>query len=188
MSREKNKVTKRMSPENSPSENHKLAQFGKFWETTEFVQAWHWRYMLALCAHPDASKDKGTKTAMINEIGEAVGKAIAKGDWRYLESLAEATKFLNERCDWRLKTHHDFWALSRFDVSKFRPIDRLRMLIVNEYFLTRGDPMDEAKKSRKAFMKYIKALMPRSYELCERTFDRACKSVGIGWQKKSTAS
>lgn len=179
MSREKNKVTKRMSPENSHSENHKLAQFGEFWGTPQFQQAWFWKYRLAFSGMLEASKRKKKEAIILREIGKTVGEAIAKGNSRYLESLAKAVKFVDERFDWNVTTPDDLIQLYRFDLSKFKPVDKLRMLIIHSFYFRHGGKVEAAKHSRKTFMQYIEAQMPDAIN--ERTFDRACRAVGIRW-------
>ena len=180
------KVTKRISPDNTPSENRKLAQVGEFWETTEFVHAYHWRHMLALCNRADAYKLTEAKAETLSEIGEVVGKAIAEGDWRYLESLAKAVKFVNDHFDWNLKTQEDFMELLHWDTGRFTPIDPIRSLIIREYYQHRGGSVDDAKKTRKTFMPYIAAILRRKVDAkgaFAKAFDRACKDVGIKWRK-----
>lgn len=175
-----------MSPDNSPSKNLKIAQVGKFWETTEFVQAWHWRSMLMLCSHPEASKLKRTKAATIREIGKVVGKAVAEGNWLYLKSLAEAVEFVNERIVRNPTTQEDFMNLSHWDESWFTPEMRLPALIVREYYMRSGGAVDEAKKARKTFMPYIAALLGREVDAkgaFAKAFGRACTDAGIKWRK-----
>jgi hypothetical protein len=189
MSREKHKVTKLISPDNTPSENYHLARFGEFANTPAFLAAFFWRLNLTVLKYPKKCRD-GTEDAerarLIEEIGKEVAHAVEVGDWRYLERLAKATKFVNERFDWKIKTPDDLIYLFRFDASKFlKPVDQLRMLIIREYFLSHGyindKNMDDIKKSRKAFMEHIESMM--SDAVCEKTFDRACRSVGIRWRK-----
>jgi hypothetical protein len=180
------KVTKRISPDNTPSENRKLAQVGEFWETTEFVQAWHWRYMLLLCNQPEAANLTETKAETLREIGEVVGKAVAEGNWRYLESLAKAVAFVNDRFEWNVTGQEEIMELGHWDASKFKfkPVDPLRTLIITEYFMCRGDAVDKAKKARKTFMPYIAAMLGREVNgAFEKAFGRACKEVGIKWRK-----
>lgn len=184
MSREKHKVSKRMTPE-SPSENRKLAQVGEFWETTEFVQAWHWRYMLLLCNQPEAVNLTETKAETLREIGEVVGNAIAEGNWRYLESLAKAVEFVNDRFTWNVTGQEEIMQLSNWHPSKFKPVDPLRTLIVTQFFMSKGGAVDNAKKARKTFMPYIAALLGREVDAkgaFAKAFDRACNEVGIKWR------
>lgn len=184
MSCENHKVTKRISPKNTPSENHKLAQIGKFWGMPEFVDAWHWRYMLALCNRAEASNLTETKAETLSEIGEVVGKAIAEGNWLYLESLAKAVAFVNDRFDWNVTTQEEFMNLSHWAASHFTPDKRLHTLIIREFFFRKEFP---AKKwTRKTFMPYIARILCRKVDArgtFAKAFDRACKDVNIKWRK-----
>lgn len=140
--------------------------------------------MLFLCSQPEASKLKSTKASTIREIGREVGKAIAEGNWRYLESLARAVEFVNDRFTWNVTGQEEIMQLWNWHPSKFRPVDPLRTLIITEYFMCRGGAVDKAKKARKTFMPYIAAMLGREVNgAFEKAFGRACKEVGIKWRK-----
>lgn len=194
MSRERYKVTKRISPENTAAENHRLAQFGELWGTDEFTQAWHWRFMLALCDGPDLPKTKVAmakrrKGEIVREIGEALAEAIAKGHSDYFRRLAVAVEFVNDRIDWNVKIPQDLIRIYAFHPSKFTPVDALREAIAREYFMVKGGPVEEARKSRKTFMDYIAKILNEENDHEERgkfskRFDNAVKAMGITFRKK----
>ena len=190
--RGKNKVSKLITAKNDPSENRKLAQIGKLWLMPACEKAYYWRAMTMLCNapgrnDPDSKEAKKKRAATLkkssDEIGATVGKAVAEGNWRYLKSLADAVKLINERFDWNVKTRDDAINLILWDRqgSKFKSIDPLREAIVREYFMVIGGPVKKARKTRKAFMGHIEKFMPDA--ICERTFDRACTALGIRWRK-----
>ena len=217
MSRTKNTAIKQMSPDNAPSENLKLAQVGEMWEETGFTGAFMWRLALAFCKYGNSevgrkeaeskrknrerfAREKGSesiepaaffvsyKAQIQKEIGEEVGRAIENGDWRYLESLAKATKFVAESWDWQVNSIYELTMIKSFDLSKFEPPDRLRMVMVRDYHLSFGD-IDAVKKSRKAFMEHVALKLGREKnEAFAKTFDRACKELGIRWPRKGDHS
>ena len=216
MSRTKNTAIKQMSSDNDPSENLKLAQVGEMWKEPGFV-AFYWRLNLAFCnyvtseagkkeaaskrefqerlAHGKRQKKKMPaprvetwKAEVQKMIGETVGEAIEDGNWRFLESLAKVTKFVAETFKWQVNCSYDLVMIKSFDISKFTPRDQLRMVMVRDYHLCFGD-IDAVKKSRKAFMEHVASELRREKnEAFAKTFDRACKELGIRWPKKGDNS
>jgi hypothetical protein len=129
------------------------------------------------------SYSESYKAAVQKEIGKAVGHAIEDGDWRTLDSLAKATKFVADRWDWQVNCANDLILIKSFDVSKFQPRDRLRMVMIREWMTEMSD--DAVKKSRRAFMKHVAAILGREINAAfAKTFDRACTELGILRRKK----
>lgn len=181
MSREAHKVTKRIAPTNEPGENHKLAQFGDLWGTEEFVWAFYWRYSLTLCSFLEGEVRKQREASIQMEIGSAFGRAIREGNWRLLDALTKATKFVDEHFDWNVKTLSELTILWRLEAPRFKPVDLLRVVIAREYYFITGEPNDTVKKTRKDFVKHVESMLPEAVE--ERTFSRAFKELGIRWKR-----
>lgn len=183
MSRIKDFNGKSISPNNTSSQNLMLARFGEFANTTAFQKAFHWRFSLTLCKHGKKPQTKEREPKLFREIGEAVGRAIQEGDLAYVRALVKALEFVEKKFNWRIENaQSDLMAIFNFDHSKFKPAEKLRTLLVSEYHHTRGEDVDKAKRSRKLFMEYIRT--EKGFKFTERTFDRACKDVGIRWPKK----
>ena len=212
MARSKGQTAKRISPANTPSENFKIAQLGEWWGEDETSQdnlllAWLWRVLLLLNDPPLAAmspRDKANiaksknkrakdKADLLSEIGAALGKAIAKGDWKHLLSFAKAVQFVEERWDWHINSIDDIKQLvvgfASYS-SKFKPLSdgaRLRMTIIREYFFTTSEGNDTARKTRSSFMAHIEKIMKRKgdslgHGAFSKSFDRACESLGINWK------
>lgn len=213
MSRTKNTAIKQMSPDNAPSENLKLAQVGEMWEETGFTGAFMWRLALAFCKYGNSeagrkeaeskrknrerfAREKGSesiepaaffdsyKAQIQKEIGEEVGRAIENGDWRYLESLAKATKFVAESWDWQVNSIYEFTMIKSFDLSKFKPRDRLRMVMVRDYHLTFGDIDAVKNHARRSWNTSLQSWGARKTRHSQRHLIEPAKSLAFAGPEK----
>jgi hypothetical protein len=192
MSRTKHKVSKCISPDNSPEENKRLAQLGEMGIDPMFDAVWTWRFRSALYAW-ESRQPKATVAAagqrnaeeLEKEIAATIGKAIAGGNWKLLERLAKLTRFVHENFDWKADSIWEFSERLRFKGAKI--IDPVRATIAHEYFFHINAALDAKKKSRKTFMPHVAAMLRRDCSAggpFERQFDRACKALGIEWPKR----
>jgi hypothetical protein len=192
MSRAKHKVSKLIGPDNTPEQNKRIAQLGKMGIDPMFEEVWTWRFRSALYAW-EARQPKATVAAkgqrdaeeLDKEIGAAIGKAIAGGNWKLLERLAKLTRFVDENFDWKANSIWEFSERLGFKGAKI--IDPVRATIAHEYFFHHNADLDGKKKSRKTFMPHVAALLRRECfagSAFERHFDRACNDLGIKWGKK----
>lgn len=212
MSRAKHKVSKLIDPMNSAEENRRIAELGEFADGPEWELAFMWRYnamWIAWQLKPVEEKNltpmpRGTKRPPLakiqkaevaaarkhkreldDEIGGTIRAAMLRGDWQFLQRLAEATKFVAEQQDWKANSIWEFsQLLGRWNA---RAVDPMRHTIAHEYFFHRGIVVDKAKRSRKAFIAYIAKKMRRAVDergTFAKAFDRACNALGILWRGK----
>ena len=203
MARTKHKVSKLIAATNTHSKNKRLAQLGEFAERPEWFQVFMWRVRVMHLewekTHPNLVKTAEIEQRPLNElakemerelclideeIGKVVREAMLRGDSSFLRYLAEVNNFLHENFVWKGNRYGDFADMMEMKDAQF--IDPLRATIAQEYYFTKGTA-DEAKKKRSTFMAHIAEKTGHEvdslgHNAFSRSFDRACKSLGIDWK------